>query len=282
MSAAVAPPGQRVPPGLALEGRAGHVGAEQVVVQSEALAQASDQVLLHCPLGREEAVQGPVEAIVVDQGGGQRAQVLQRGAAIPALGDVPLARRLAEPGQHQHRRHGRPRHRLPARRQQALEQLIQTQRAPERPAEPHVAEGPAALQPEPVEANGNRAVAVLARPEEGELFPPAGDRAGQGLRPRAALRIEFAQVRHRLLHDLAPDAHRADQPPVRVDLAILPARGVAQIHLLRRCATRRREVKQLGRHYTRTAATARRHSAELRLAGGAAIYARVTQSRKLG
>ena len=99
-----------------------------------------------------------------------------------------------------------------------------------RPAEPHVAEGPAAFQPDAMEADWNRFVPVIERREEiGRLAGPH-DGAGQRLRSRPALRIKLAQMRDRLLRDLPAYADRADQPPVRVDLAVLAARRVAQVH----------------------------------------------------
>ena len=73
-------------------------------------------------LVRQQPIQRAVEPVVVDLLGGQAQQILQRRAAVPVLGDVQLARRLAQPREHQHRGHRRPRHLLPASRQQLLAQ----------------------------------------------------------------------------------------------------------------------------------------------------------------
>jgi len=45
-----------------------------------------------------------------------------------------------------------------------------------------------------------------------------------------AVLIELAELRHRLLNDATTDAHAAHQPPVTMDLAVLLARRVAQVH----------------------------------------------------
>jgi len=91
MIAAVAPLGQGIGRGLAFEVGARHVVQEPVVVQGEEFPQPRDQVLLQCRLVGEHPIQGPVEPIVIDQGGGQREQVLERRPAIPIFGDVQLA-----------------------------------------------------------------------------------------------------------------------------------------------------------------------------------------------
>ena len=44
----------------------------------------------------------------------------------------------------------------------------------------------------------------------------------------ASMLIELAKLRYRLLNDAPPDAHAPHQPPVAVDLPVLPDRRVAQ------------------------------------------------------
>jgi hypothetical protein len=46
----------------------------------------------------------------------------------------------------------------------------------------------------------------------------------------AAALVKLAKLRHRLLNDAPPDAHAPHQPPVAVDLPVLLANRVAQIH----------------------------------------------------
>ena len=43
----------------------------------------------------------------------------------------------------------------------------------------------------------------------------------------ASMLVEFAKMRHRLLDDAPTDAHASYQPPVAVDLPILPPNRVA-------------------------------------------------------
>ena len=82
--------------------------------------------------------------------------------------------------------------------------LVEAQRAPERPPEPHIAERPAALQANALEPNRDGLIGVV-RHEQVRLFAVAGDGAGQGLRARAGLGIEFSEVGDRLLNNLAAD-----------------------------------------------------------------------------
>src|SRR5438105_12230674 len=60
----------------------------------------------------------------------------------------------------------------------------------------------------------------------------ASDAARERLRASPAIRIEFAQLRHRLLHDLAAVTHRTNQLPVHMRLAVLLASRMAQVHAL--------------------------------------------------
>ncbi len=46
----------------------------------------------------------------------------------------------------------------------------------------------------------------------------------------APVLIKLAKLRHRLLNDAPPDAHAPHQTPIAVDLAVLPASRVAQVH----------------------------------------------------
>jgi hypothetical protein len=72
-------------------------------------------------------------------------------STVPVFGDVELTGWLAHSTEDQDRGHGGPGDLLAAARQQAPAHLVQAEGAPERPAEPDVAEGPAALQPHAIE-----------------------------------------------------------------------------------------------------------------------------------
>ena len=229
MIAAVAAARERVGLRQPLEVDARHVVEQQVVVEGEQLPEPRHEMLFKRRLVRHEPIQGAIQPIVIDQRRGQGEQVLKRRAAVPRLGDVQLARGLAQPGEHEHRRHRGPRHRFPALRQQAPQRLVESQGAPERPAEPHLAKRAAALQPDVLEPDRDRFVGIIGDEQVG-LFALAGNRAGQGLGACAALGIEFPEMGDRLLDDLATDADRADELPVPVDLPVLPARRVTQVH----------------------------------------------------
>ncbi|MDB5609461.1 MAG: hypothetical protein JWP25_6361 [Bradyrhizobium sp.] len=59
-------------------------------------------------------------------------------------------------------------------------------------------------------------------------------RANQPLRQRSglhvALRIQFAELRNRLLNDTTTNTHAAHKAPVTMNFAVFAYRGVAQIH----------------------------------------------------
>ena len=214
----------------ALEVCAGHVIEQQIVVEREELAQAPFQMRLERGLVRQQPVEGAVQPVVVDLRARDLEQVLQRGAAVPVLGDMQLARRLAQAGEHQDRGHRRPGHRLAPRRQQLRAQGVQPQRAPERPPEPHRPERPGALQADLIQPHRDRLARRALRFEQLVLRAASGDLLGQGARLGAALCVQFAEVRHGLLDDPAAAANRADQAPVRVRLPPLPPHGVPQVH----------------------------------------------------
>ena len=78
----------------------------------------------------EQVIKPAIKAILVDLLIAKLKQIAQRGAAIPVLGNVQLARWLAEPCRNQHRRHLRPGDTFLARRQQLLAQFLKTDAAP--------------------------------------------------------------------------------------------------------------------------------------------------------
>jgi hypothetical protein len=228
--AAVAALGQGVARRLPLEVDAGDVVEEQIVLQGEEFPQARDQVLFQRRLLRQQAIEGAVEAVVVDQRRGQGKQVLEGGPAVPVLRDMELARGFTQTGQDQHGGHRRPGHGFAALGQQPLEQLVQPQRAPEGPAKPDVAEGAAALEPDPVQADRDDVRGVVGWGEEIRLLQLSGDRARQGSGTGSAVRVEFSQVGDGLLDDAPADADGTNQLPVGVDFAVLAPRRVTQIH----------------------------------------------------
>ena len=146
------------------------------------------------------------------------------------LGDVQLARRLAEPRDHQQCRHLRPRNRLSALRHELRAQFIESQRSPQRPSQPHAAERARPFQADLIESNGYALRLGRGFLEQFSLITTApGDLLRQQPRPRTPLAVELSELRDGLLHDLAPAAHRTNQTPVRMRLAVLPPHRVPQV-----------------------------------------------------
>ena len=132
---------------------------------------------------------------------------------------------------HQHGRHQAPRHIFAASGQTFLQPRIESERLPEFPGEPDVAEPPTAFQPETTRDDSDglgREVLV----KEAGLTLQTDERVGQMAHRDASLGVEFAELGDGLLPHLRSDAHRAHsrQPPVRRGLAVLGDGRVPQIH----------------------------------------------------
>jgi len=63
--------------------------------------------------------------------------------------------------------------------------------------------------------------------------------------------VELAKVRHGLLYHPSADAHAAHQVPIAVDLAVILANRMAQVHAPPESPPRLKEKTQ-GRHYMLT------------------------------
>ena len=96
----------------------------------------------------QEPVQRAIEPVVIDLGLGQSQQIVQRRAPEPVLGDVQFTGGFAEPRDHQHRRHQAPGDVFTPSGQSRLQPLVESQRLPEFPGKPDVAEPPAAFEAE--------------------------------------------------------------------------------------------------------------------------------------
>ena len=71
---------------------------------------------------------------------------------------------------------------------------------------------------------------MLAAVEQRQLLGCPDQPARKRASLNASMLIELAKLRYRLLNDAPPDAHAPHQPPVAVDLPVLPDRRVAQVH----------------------------------------------------
>ena len=226
MVAAVAAPGEWIGRGLSFEVGAGHVVEQQLVVEREQLAQAPLEMLLQTPLVRQQPVERPVQTVVVDPLHRHPREIRQRRPPVPILGNVQLARRLAQPRNHQDRRHRRPRHLLATRRHLRGAKPIELQRLPQSPAQPDVAKTPRPFQANLLQPNRHRLAHRRGRLEQLVLLAPAGDLQRQPPSPRSTVPVELAQMCNRLLHHPATTTHRPHQTPVGVRLAVLADRRV--------------------------------------------------------
>ena len=224
MIAAVASLRLRVAFRLALEVGRRHVVEHQVVVEVEERAEAVLEVFLQRLLVRQELVQPLVEPGVMDARGCNPDQVLEGRVLVPVLRDVELAGGLAEPRQDQDARDQRPGNDLAPGAQMLLAEIVEPERAPQLPGQPHIAELPTSLHAN-LAGHDLDGLDGFGRVEQrGRVDLAAEEMASQRRRLRPTLAIELAEVRHHLLAYLAPDAHRANQAPVRVRLAALPFR----------------------------------------------------------
>ena len=227
MVATVAAASEPIALGLALEIRARHIIQQELIVEIEQRSQALLEVGLQGLLVRQQTVERAVQPVIVDALGRHAQKIVQRRAAIPILGNVQLARRLAQARNHQDRRDRRPRRPLAAFDQTVLAETIESKGAPQPPAQPHVAKTAGALQADMVQPHCNRFAPSGRRLKQLVLLFPPGDPQGQSAGPRPSLPVELAKLRHRLLHHSAAATHRAHQTPVAVRLAVLANRRVA-------------------------------------------------------
>ena len=108
MIARVAAPRQRVCFGLALEICARDIVEQHFVLNRKQLAAAPGQMRFERLLVQNEMIEGAVKPVFVDLIVLKLQQIGKRRAAVPILGNVQLARRLAQPRRHQNGRHLRP------------------------------------------------------------------------------------------------------------------------------------------------------------------------------
>ena len=238
--ARVAAPGLWVGFRQALEIRAGDVVEQHFVVDREQLAAALRQIRLKGGLVDKQAIEAAIEPILVDFLVAELKQIAQRRATVPIFRNVQLARRLAEPRRHQHRRHLRPRDALLPGRQQPLAQLLETHAAPQRQRQIYIAEHSRALDPNALEAHRHRLMRA-AVVEQLRLLRSPDQPARQCPRFDPPVLVKLAEMRHRLLNDATTDANAPHQPPIAVNLPVLPQCRVPQIHGGESNLTRRRQ-----------------------------------------
>src|SRR5262245_14717966 len=220
---------QRVGFGLAFEIRARDIIEQYVVLDRKQLAAALRQMRFKGRLVHEQMIEAAIKAILVDLPIAELQQIAKCRAPVPILGNVQLARRLAEPRRHQHACHRRPGNAFLAHRKQSLAQLLKARPTPQRKRQIHIAELAGALDANPLQAHRNRQM-FAAIIEQWRLLGSTDQSARKNSRLNASVLIELTQMRHRLLDDASPDAHAAYQAPIAMNLSVLLANRVAQVH----------------------------------------------------
>src|ERR1700739_4258119 len=109
-------------------------------------------------LVREQVIETAIEAILVALLVAELQQIATRRAAIPILGNVQLARRLADPRRHKNRRHLRPGDALLARWKQPLAPFFNARPAPQREPQIHIAKLTRALDAKALQTHRHRQI----------------------------------------------------------------------------------------------------------------------------
>ena len=227
---------------FSFEIRRRHVVEQQVVVQSEELAEAPLQMYFEFALVWQQAIESTVKPRVVDGLRLDAEQVFQGGPPIPVLGDMQLTRRLAEPCENEGQHHIRPRDHLSSPWKNVCAQPVKLESLPAQPAKPDVTESAAPLDTDPfqVDGHGVERTAIL---EKIELVGALAEEVlGNSRRIRATFGVELTEIRDGFLTNLTSLAHRAHESPVRVGLSALANGRMAQLHfstLLRSLSPRR-------------------------------------------
>ena len=217
---------------LALEIGAGDVVEQHFVLNREQLAATLRQMRFQRALVRQQMIEAAIKPILVDLFLAQLEQIAQRRAAVPVLAQCATrstARRTAPqpaPQPSSTRRSCS----LPdgSNRSQSSSS---PRPAPQRKRQINIAELPRTLDAKRLQTHrrGHRNP-VITVIEQRRLLGRADQMARQRPRLEAALLIQFAKMGNRLLNDTSADANAAHQAPIAMDLAVLPACRMTQIH----------------------------------------------------
>src|ERR1700756_2956217 len=229
MVAGIAALGLRVAFRLALKIGARDIVEQHLVLNCKQLSATLRQMCFEGGLVRKQMIKGAVQTVLVDLRVAELQQIAERRPTVPIRGNVQLARRLAEPGRHQNSRHLRPGDTFQAHWQQLPAQLLKASSAPECERQVHIAKLTRAFDANALQTYRHRQI-FAAVFEQLRLLGSAYQLARQRLCLNTTAFIEFAKLRHCLLNDAPPDTNAANQAPITVNLAILPANRVAQIH----------------------------------------------------
>src|SRR3974377_1234279 len=166
-----------VPFRLTLKVGACNVVEQHLVLDCEQLSATLRQMRLKGSFVRKQMIQASIEAVFIDRFLAKLQQIDKRCAAVPVLGDVQLARWLAEPCQHKDSCHLRPCDALFSNRKKLLAELLKARPAPQRERKVHIAKLTRTLDADTFEPyrNGQTLAAI---PEELLLLGTANQNQG--------------------------------------------------------------------------------------------------------
>ena len=196
-------------------------------------------------LVHKKMIERAIKAILVDLLVPELQQIAERRAPVPILGNVQFARRLAQPRRNQHGRHLRPANAFLARRKQALAQLLKARPTPQRKRQIDIAKSTRAVDANALQTHRHRRI-FAAIIEQLRLLGSTDQSARKRSRRNASVRIDLAKMRHRLLNDAPPDTNAAYQPPIAVNLPVLLANRVAQVHAPSKPHRQRMKIPKVG------------------------------------
>jgi hypothetical protein len=151
---------------------------------------------------------------------------------------VQFARRLAEPRRHQNGCQLGPGNAFLPDGKQSLAHLLKAGSAPQGERQIRITKSPRALNSNALQAHRHCHM-FAAVVKKLRLFGSADHMPRQRPRFNTTAFIEFAEMRHRLLNDATTDPHAAHQTPIAMNLSVLLASRVAQIHAANQNLTRR-------------------------------------------
>src|SRR5262245_34476609 len=158
---------------------------------------------------------------------------------------MQLARWFAEPRRDQNRRNLHPRDALLANRQQALAQILKPHSAPQRERQIHVTELTRALDADALQAH-RYCLMLAAIVEQRRLLGSADQSTRKYPCFNPPTLIKLTKLRYRLLNDAPTNTNAAHQPPIAVNLPVLSANRVAQIHASSKPHPKPKKIPKVG------------------------------------
>src|SRR6516164_639964 len=170
-----------------------------------------------------------IEPILVDLLIPELKQIAKRRAPVPIFRNMQLARWRTEPRRHQHRRHLRPGNALSPDGQQPLAQIFKPKPSPQRQGQIYIAKLTRTLDADAFQPNWHRHVPAAVI-KQWRPLGNANQMSCQCPCCHTALFIQCTEMRNHLLNHTPTNADAAHKAPIAMNLPILLANRVAQIH----------------------------------------------------